>query len=79
MALAAVSFTDGKPFFLDLTNKLSYLSNGKGCTGYHNLRRKDLSAKGAKHISYLDVLDLYKESPDDSDFDDKLLGLIRSS
>jgi len=39
MALALVSIDSSLPVYIDLTNKLSYLSNGKGRTGYHNLRR----------------------------------------
>jgi hypothetical protein len=28
---------------IDLTNKISYLSNGKSLTGYHTLRQRNLS------------------------------------
>lgn len=62
MVLALVSFSSEKSYYFDLKNKLSYLQNGKACTGYHNLRRKHLNSKGTTHISYLEVLDLYKES-----------------
>ncbi len=63
-------------FSLDLTNKFSYLKNGKALTGYHTIRKSHLTSIGTKHLNYQDVLDTFKTSKDDQDFDGKMLALI---
>lgn len=74
MVLSKVQI-DGKTVIIDIINKLSYLTNGKSVTGYHKLRQQHL--EGAIQIDYIDLLDLYKKSKDDQDFDQQLLRLIK--
>jgi len=59
---------------IDIVNKLSYLTNGKSTTGYHALRQTHLKKSQEKLvlIDYIDVVDIWKESTSDNNFDAKL-------
>ena len=48
---------DGK--LIDISNKLSYLTNGKALIGYHRLRQTHLDCT---QIDYLDLVDAFKQS-----------------
>lgn len=61
MTIARVNM-DGKPVVIDITNKLSYLTNGKSLTGYHRLRQKQISESNVRFIDYIELVDAFKES-----------------
>lgn len=58
---------------VDISNKLSYLSNGKALIGYHRLRQAHLDCV---QIDYLDLVDAFKQSKDAKALDKRIAKLL---